>query len=76
MSVVKTSKLMHPDAESGGLELQPDGSVTFDGEDGIATESYVDAEIAGATTGLASETFVEQKIEEASPIGLILALGG
>lgn len=76
MSVVKTSKIMHPDAESGGLELHSDGSIFFDGEDAIATESYVGSEIAGATTGLASETFVNEKIAEADPLGLILALGG
>jgi hypothetical protein len=76
MSVIKTSKIMHPDAESGGLELSPDGSIAFDGEDSIATESYVDAEVAGAVDGLASETFVNEKIAEADPLGLILALGG
>jgi len=76
MSIIKTSKIMHPDAASGGLELSPDGSVGFDGEDAIATEAYVDSEVAGATTGLASENYVNQKIQEADPLGLILALGG
>lgn len=78
MSVVKTSKLIHPDAASGGILLTPTGGVSFDGEDAseFATQAYVDSEVAGAVSGLASETFVNEKIEEASPIGLILALGG
>jgi hypothetical protein len=66
MSVVKTSKIMHPDAESGGLELSPDGSISFDGEDALATESYVDTQVSAATTGLATESYVSSEIAGAT----------
>lgn len=59
MSVIKTSKIVHPDAPEGGVILRPDGTVALLGGDGegfseYATEDYVDSEVSTVASALSS----------------------